>query len=140
MKYARRILIAGGIFNFVMGLFFINGRMLELFFRFALWVEEVVFRHPTLLPFPQNPVHLLLIHGFGAAALILGATLVYSGRDPIRYLPFVFLDGLGRLMYGTLMVTMVFRYSLMWLILVFGIVELMFAVSYILISWRLAGK
>lgn len=140
MKLARRILVAGGIFNAVMGLFFFNTKLLELFFRVALWAEDTIFRHPTILPFPQNPVHLLLIHGFGAAALILGATLIYSSRYPVRYLPFIFLDGLGRLLYGSLMVVSVFRFSLMWLILGFGIIELFFGLSYLFLSWKLAER
>ena len=140
MKFARRILIAGGLFNAVMGLFFFNEELLRLFFRFALSVEETVFRHPAMLPFPQNPTHLLLIHGFGAAALILGATLIYSSRYPVRFLPFIFLDGLGRLLYGSLMVVSVLRYSLMWLILAFGIIELLFALSYLFLSWKLSER
>ena len=140
MALTRRLLIAGGIFNFVMGSLFLHGALLEFFFRGILWLEETVFRHPTLLPFPQNPVHLLLIHGFGAAALILGAMLVYSAKDPLRYLPFIFIDGLGRLLYGSLMLIFVLRYSLMKSILVFAVIELSFAIAYLIISWRLSER
>lgn len=138
MRFARGILVAGGIFNTVMGLFFFNNFLMESFIRLALWLEETVFRHQALLLMPQNPVHLLLIHGFGAAALILGATLIYSSQDPVRYLPFIFLDGLGRLLYGSLMLNYFFGFSLMRLILVFGIIELTFALLYLRLSWKLS--
>ena len=138
MKAARAVLVAGGLFNAVMGLFFFSTPLLDLFLRFSLQAEELIFHHAAMLPFPQNPVHLLLIHGFGAAALILGATLVYSARDPQRFQPFILIDALGRLMYGSLMITYVFRYSLMWIILVFGCIELFFALTYLLLSWKLS--
>ncbi|HSP07004.1 MAG TPA: hypothetical protein VLR94_07485 [Acidobacteriota bacterium] len=140
MKFARSVLIAGGIFNSVMGLFFFNNVLLQFFLGLALQAEEAIFRHSAVIPFPQNPVHLLLIHGFGAAALILGAMLIYSARDPLRYLPFVFIDGLGRLLYGSLMVTYVLRYSLMWIMLVFALVELFFALVYLCLSWKLSDR
>jgi hypothetical protein len=138
MKFARRVLIAGGIFNTVMGLFFFSNELLEIFFRLAIYLESTVFRHAAMLPMPQNPAHLLLIHGFGAGALILGAMLIYSARDPQRYLPFICIDGLGRLLYGSLMVIYVFKYSLLWLMLSLAGIELFFAFAYIILSWRMA--
>jgi hypothetical protein len=138
MKTIRRFLIGGGIFNSMMGVIFFCLPLLRMFFSLMVWAEDTVFRHSGILPFPQNPVHLLLIQGFGAGVLILGAMLIYSARDPIRYLPFIFFDGLGRLLYGSLMIFSVFRYSLLWMILVFGIIELSFALSYIAISWKLS--
>jgi len=90
-----------------------------------------------ILAFPNDPVHQLLIHGFGAGALILGATLLYSAREPRRFVPFIFLDGLGRLLYGSTMICYVLKYSLLWTILIFGIVELCFALVYLGSSWYL---
>lgn len=140
MKFARRILLAGGIFNTVMAIFFVNVRTLELFFRMALWLENTIFHEAVSLAMPENPVHLLLIHGFGAAALILGATLICSARDPHRYLPFILIDAIGRLLYGSLMLIYVVRFSLMHIILVFGVIELLFGLSYLYLSWKIAER
>lgn len=138
MKFARRLLLAGGIFNTVMALFFVNVRTLELFFQMALRLESTIFHQSFSVGIPENPIHLLLIHGFGAAALILGATLIYSARDPHRYLAFILIDAIGRLLYGSLMLVYVFRYSLMHVILVFAVIELLFGLSYLYLSWKLA--
>jgi hypothetical protein len=140
VKFARGALIAGGIFNSVMGLVFFNSVLLQFFLGLALQAEGTIFGDSAPIPFPQNPVHLLLIHGFGAAALILGAMLIYSARDPQRYLPLIFIDGLGRLLYGSLMVTYVFRYALMWILLIFALLELFFAVVYLFLSWKLSER
>src|SRR5262249_16846560 len=108
------------------------------FFHFASNMEGTMFGNAAVLLFPGDPVHQLLIHGFGAAAMILGAALIYSSRDPIRMLPFIFIDGIGRLLFGALMLTYVFRFDLMHIILFFAALELTFAVAYIFFSWKLS--
>lgn len=138
MKFARGILIAGGVFNSVMGIFFFNNLLLGAFLRVSTVLEWSLFHNVARIPMIQDPVYLMLIHGFGAGALILGATLIISARDPHRYQPFIFVDGLGRLLYGSVMVTYVFRYALMKVILVLGLIELLFAVSYLYLSWKLS--
>ena len=123
----------------MMGLIFINDRFLAAFLQLALRAEFAIFSRPGLLFFPQDPVHLMLIHGFGAAALILGATLIYSFRDPIHYIAFILFDGVGRILYGTLMIIYVIRYSLLLVILCFGIFELSLGIAYVTGSFR-AGR
>ena len=90
------------------------------------------------LSFPSDPVHRLFIHGFGAAAVILGATLLYAFRNPGPLLPFILLDGLGRLLYACVMFYYVTAFSLMRTILLFGLLELTFAVIYIWgsVKWK----
>ncbi len=70
--------------------------------------------------------------------MILGVTLLYSAREPVRFLPFIFVDALGRLLYGATMVFYVFRYSLLYVILIFAMIELSFAILYLILSWKLA--
>jgi hypothetical protein len=123
-----------------MGIIFFNNRLLSGFFQAALWMEKVVFSRTGALPFPQNPSHLLLIHGFGAGAMILGVTLLYSAREPVRFLPFIFVDALGRLLFGTMMVMYVFRYSLLYMLLPFAGFELIVGILYLIISWKLAER
>jgi len=119
----RWSLILGGTFNFVMGLIFFSNRLLEGFFHFALRAEAALFSRTGNLVMPQDPAHLLLIHGFGAAAMILGVTLVWSARDPGRFLPFILIDGVGRFFFGTMM-----------------LVELAFALLYVSISYILLSS
>lgn len=123
-----------------MGIIFFNNRLLSGFFQAALWMERAIFSRTGVLPFPQNPTHLLLIHGFGAGAMILGAALLYSAREPVRFLPFIFVDGLGRLLFGTMMVLYVFRYSLLNMLLPFAAIELTLAIIYLAISWKLSER
>jgi hypothetical protein len=131
MRAVRSALVLGGLFNAVMGSFFFSDSLLAKFLNFARTTELTLFSRHANLAFPSDPVHLLLIHGFGAAALILGATLVYSARNPMQYVMFIFFDGIGRLMFGVLMVVYVFRYSLLATILVFALIELTFAAVYL---------
>ena len=131
MQLVRWALVLGGMFNCTMGTFFFSDALLHRFFQFARATELTLFSRSATLVFPSDPVHLLLIHGFGAAAWILGATLVYSARDPVRYLVFILFDGMGRLVFGSLMVIYVFRFSLMATILVFGLIELAFGIAYL---------
>ena len=80
----RWSLILGGLFNFVMGFVFFSNELMEQFFHIALRLETMLFSQSGVLVMPQDELHLLLIHGFGAAAMILGATLIYSVRDAVR--------------------------------------------------------
>lgn len=138
MNALKWLLILGGLFNLIMGGIFFNNFLLSGFFRFASGLEGSMFGNAAVLLFPGDPVHQLLIHGFGAAAMILGAALLYSSRDPIRMLPFIFIDGVGRLLFGALMLTYFFRFDLMHIILLFAALELAFAVAYIFFSWKLS--
>jgi hypothetical protein len=137
MEWVRWPLFLGGIFNFVMGLVFLTDRLLAGFIIAATRLEMSFFHREVLLNFPADSLHLLLIHGFGAAVLILGATLIYCSRNPERFLPFIFLDGLGRLLYGSIMVFYVFEYALPYVVLIFAGIELAFALVYLVISWKL---
>jgi hypothetical protein len=130
-------LFFGGVFNFVMGLVFLTDRLLAGFLVAATRAEMALFSRKTILLFPEDPLHLLLIHGFGAAALILGATLIFASRYPEPFLPFIFLDGLGRFLFGSIMVFYVMEYSLPQVILLFAAVELLLAITYLIISWKL---
>lgn len=127
----RWSLILGGLFNFMMGLVFFSNNLMEQFFHLALRLEIALFSRSGALVMPQDAIHLLLIHGFGAAAMILGATLLYSARDAVRFLPFIFIDGIGRFVFGTLMLVYVFRYQLPRVIALFAVLELAFAMIYI---------
>src|SRR5262245_56327886 len=137
MAWTRWPLFLGGVFNFLMGLVFLTDRLLAGFLLLATRIEKTLFSREIVLGFPQDPVHLLLIHGFGAAALILGATLIYCSKNPRPFLAFIFLDGLGRLLYGGIMVDYVYEYSLPYTVLIFGGIELLFAFCYLFISWKL---
>lgn len=137
MEWIRWPLFIGGIFNFIMGLIFLTDRLLAGFMIAATRIELSLFSRDVVLVFPQDPVHLLLIHGFGAAALILGATLLYCARNPARFLPFIFIDGLGRLLYGSIMVFYVVEYSLPTVVLLLAGIELLLALGYLVISWKL---
>jgi hypothetical protein len=131
MRIFRSLLLIGGLFNFAMGLIFFNDRFLAAFLQLALRAEFTIFSRPGLVFFPQDPVHRMLIHGFGAAALILGATLIYAYRDPLHYIAFILFDGVGRILYGTLMIIYAIRYSLLLVILSFGIFELSLGIAYV---------
>ncbi len=137
MEWIRWPLFFGGVFNFAMGLIFLTDRLLAGFLVAATRLELSLFSREAVLVFPQDPVHLLLIHGFGAAALILGATLIYCARNAARFLPFIFIDGLGRLLFGSIMVFYVVQYSLPMVVLLLAGIELFLALSYLVISWKL---
>jgi hypothetical protein len=127
----RWSLVLGGVFNLLMGLIFFSTDLTKQFFHLASGWEAALFSRTALLAVPQDPLHLLLIHGFGAAAIILGATLIYSAQNPAGYRAFILIDGIGRFVFGTMMLTYVFRYQLPRVILLFGLVELTFALIYI---------
>jgi hypothetical protein len=131
MRLFRWLLVIGGIFNLIMGTIFLSTRMIAAFFHAALQAELTFFHHTAVLFVPQDPVHLLLVHGFGAAAMILGATLIYSARDPSRWIAFVLFDGIGRLIYGIVMITYVNFFSLPRVILIFGFFELSVGLFYV---------
>jgi hypothetical protein len=130
----RWSLILGGIFNLLMGLVFFSNSLLAAFFRAATRAEALLFSQTVVVAFPTDPLHQLLIHGFGASVMILGAVLIWSASDPERFLPFIFVDGLGRLFFGMLMLVYVFRFHLLRTIIFFAMLELTFAVLYLLIS------
>ena len=137
MRLVRWLLFLGGAFNSVMGLVFFNDQLLGRFLVLASRLETTLFGHFSPIPFPDDPTHRMLIHGFGAAAMILGATLIYSTRNPPRWTAFILIDGVGRLLFGGLMVSSVMAYSLMRTILAFAALELFFAFSYLGIAWKL---
>lgn len=137
MRALRIFLVLGGIFNVLMGTIFYSNRLLAAFFHAALRLELNLFHHSAVLFVPQDPVHLLLIHGFGAGALILGATLIFSARDPLRWIAFILFDGVGRVIYGLVMMLYVSRFSLPRVIVLFGGFELMMGLIYVLSCWRM---
>lgn len=140
MFLVRLFLITGGIFNLLMGAVFFNQALLSGFLRLAVRLENTLFSAPAVISIPEDPIHLLLIHGFGAAAMILGATLIYSSSDPAAFLAFIFFDGIGRLLFGSLMFWYVYLFHLMKVILLFGVVELSFALLYLWISVQLRNS
>jgi hypothetical protein len=89
------------------------------------------------LEFPSDPLHQLLIHGFGAGVVILGATLFYASKKPHVYRMFILLDGLGRVLFSMILFYYVQKYSLMRTILFFGIMEFLLGVAYI---WGFASS
>jgi hypothetical protein len=131
MRLLRLSLYLGGLFNLSMGCIFLSNRLLQWFFSSAEGLEKRIFGREVLLTFPADPLHQLLIHGFGAGVVILGATLIYSARDPRRLLSFIFFDGAGRLLFALLMFYYVLTFSLPRTILIFAAVEFTFAVIYI---------
>ncbi len=135
----RWTLLLGGVFNFVMGLIFFNDRMIGIFLQTAVQLEASLFGRTAVMFVPQDPVHIMLIHGFGAAAMILGATLIVSFRDPVRYLMFVLIDGFGRLLFGSMMALYVFQFDLVRVILLFAILELLLGLLYVLYARALAA-
>jgi len=120
-----------------MGIIFLLDPLLSGFLGMAPRLESALFHRLGSIAFPVDPMIRMLIHGFGCGALILGITLIYSARDPLRYRFFILVDGLGRLVYGSLMVAAVLQYSLLYIIFVFAALELFFALSYIGICLKL---
>lgn len=137
MRAIKAGLLLGGLFNIIMGTIFFSNTLLRCFFDTTASLEKLFFGANATLTFPSDPMHQLLIHGFGAGVMILGATLIYSFRNPHRFQPFILIDALGRLLYGITMVYSVLHFGLVRMILVFGLIELGFAVTYLLTSWYL---
>ena len=137
MRAIKLSLLLGGLFNISMGAIFFQTSRLEWFFHATSILEKNFFGREVNLILPTDPMHLLLIHGFGAGVIILGATLLYSSVHPRRFLPFILFDALGRMMYGATMVYSVFQYDLARMVFVFGVVELIFAILYLYSSWYL---
>lgn len=135
----RWTLLLGGIFNFVMGLIFFSNRFVGIFLQSAIRLEASLFGRTAVMFVPQDPVHMMLIHGFGAAAMILGATLMVSFRNPVRYLMFILIDGFGRLLFGSMMVLYVFQFDLVRVILLFAILELLLGLLYVIYARTLAA-
>jgi hypothetical protein len=131
MRLLKLSLYLGSLFNLSMGCIFLSNRLLEWFLLSAKDIEKNIFGKEVLLTFPSDPLHQLLIHGFGAGVVILGATLLYSAKDPGRFRPFIFFDGAGRLLFSLLMFYYVLTFSLARTILIFGMVEFLFALIYI---------
>ena len=131
MHLLRLSLCLGGLFNLSMGCVFLSNRLLQWFFLSAKALEKNIFGREVQLTFPSDPLHQLLIHGFGAGVVILGATLLYSVKDPRRLLSFIFFDGAGRLLFSLVMFYYVLTFSLPKTILIFGAVEFLFALIYI---------
>jgi hypothetical protein len=131
MNFLRLSLYLGGLFNLSMGCIFLSNRILEWFLLSAKAFEKNIFGREVLLTLPSDPLHQLLIHGFGAGVLILGATLLYSAKDPERLKSFIFFDGAGRLLFSLVMFYYVLTFSLARTILIFGMVEFLFALIYI---------
>ncbi len=138
MRVLRLSLYLGGLFNLSMGCVFLSNWLLQWFFKSATAWEKNIFGREVTLIFPSDPLHQLLIHGFGAGVVILGATLLYSAKNPRRLLPFIFFDGAGRLLFSLLMFYYVLTFSLPRTILVFGAVEFAFAGMYIWGSYFLS--
>jgi hypothetical protein len=140
MRAIKLSLLLGGLFNITMGAIFFSNSLLLRFFQATGTMERMIFGKQAELVFPSNPLHQLLIHGFGAGVMILGATLIFCYRDPKRFLPFILFDALGRLLYGSTMIYSVFKEGLIRMILVFGSIELAFAVAYLCATWYLTKK
>jgi hypothetical protein len=137
MRLLRLSLFVGGLFNLSMGTIFLSNSLLQWFFTATERLEKSFFGREIDLLFPLDPLHQLLIHGFGAGVVILGATLLYSIKDPLRLLPFIFLDGLGRILFGAVMLYYILDFSLARTILLFGALEISLGAIYIWGSWSL---
>jgi len=72
--------------------------------------------------------------------MILGATLIVSFRDPDRYLMFILIDGLGRLLFGTMMMLYVFQFNLVRVIVLFAVLELFLGLIYVFYARILAAR
>jgi hypothetical protein len=140
MRAIKLSLILGGLFNITMGTIFFNNALLQWFFERTVSMEKIFFGQNVTLFAPVDPMHQLFIHGFGAGVLILGATLLYSSREPKRFVAFIFFDAIGRLIYGSTMVVFVYQYGLARMILIFAAIELTFAVAYLYGSWFLQSE
>jgi hypothetical protein len=127
----KLMLLIGGLFNLSMGFIFLSNRLLQAFFSWAQSLEKSLFGSEVILALPVDPVHQLFIHGFGAGVVILGVTLIYAARKPQPLVPFILFDGLGRLIFGSIMFYYVMSFSLMRTILLFGVVEFSFGLIYI---------
>ena len=136
MRFLRLSLILGGLFNVSMGAIFLSRPLILRFFEWAEQMEWVLSGAVVHLNAPAEPLHLMLIHGFGAAAVILGATLLYAAKNPAQMVPFILIDGVGRLLYAFMMGYYVLAFSLIRTILLFAIVEFALAVIYICFSWN----
>jgi hypothetical protein len=119
-----------------MGMIFLSSSLLRNFFGWAESLEKALFGAEVALIFPTDPVLRLFIHGFGAGVVILGATLLYAAKNPRPMIPFILLDGLGRLLFAGVMIYYVLTFSLMRTIFLFGMVEFAFGVIYIWGSWK----
>ena len=114
-----------------MGLIFLSNSLLERFFMWATAFEKSVFGSEMVLKLPEEPVHQLFIHGFGAGVVILGVTLLYGARNPRPLREFILFDGLGRVLFGLIMFYYVLNYSLMRTILMFGVIEMTLGLIYV---------
>jgi hypothetical protein len=125
-----------------MGLIFLVPALLRGFLSWAESTENMFFGMNTTLAMPADPLHLLLIHGFGAGAVILGATLLYAARHPAPLVSFILFDGLGRLLYALVMFYYTYTFALPRLIFAFAMLEFIFGVIYIWGSrmWRMDSR
>jgi hypothetical protein len=139
MNLLRLSLYLGGLFNLSMGCIFLSNALLKWFFLSANAFEKNIFGKEVQLTIPADPLHQLFIHGFGAGVVILGATLFCSAKNPGRFRPFIFFDGAGRLLFSLLMFYYVLTFSLAKTILLFGMVEFLFALIYIWGSWQVTS-
>jgi hypothetical protein len=131
----RLSLLVGGLFNLSMGMIFLSNNLLRWFFSASQVLEKSLFGRDVELVFPPDPLHQLLIHGFGAGVVILGVTLLYSIKNIRRLLPFILFDGVGRLLFGIVMLYYVLTFSLPRTILLFGALEISLGLIYIWGSW-----
>ena len=130
-KRFKRWLIAGGLFNIMVSVWYIFPQSAQLNLTLLSWIHEIFQMHGTV-PNQVIPTGLgmLYLNGFGIVDVTLGVLLLYNAKDIANRSGIAFFDAIARVLFAFLMVYGVIVEQVTFVALVFVVIEMLFALVY----------
>jgi hypothetical protein len=133
----RKFLIFSGLFNIIFAFPLIIPGFADNYLEVMTQLNHLLGLGNQGYADAQNATHALLISTAGIDLVLIGSIIIYASFDPVRRKGLLILNAAGRTLFFLIIVQQMLYNGLMPLFLVFGIIDALISVTFVVIYRQL---
>lgn len=131
LKHFRNLLRFSGIFNMVSAFLLIFPIVYEHYLLFFNDLNFALGLGGQPVSIPTNPLNALWINTAGIDLVLIGAIIFFISKNPLKNKMIILLNGIGRLLFGSIIAYYIFTADLIRIIAVFGVIDVIISIGFL---------
>lgn len=138
IKIIQGFLIFSGLFNIIFALPLILPSLAESYLSIMTNLNSLLGFGNQVYNSTISSTHLMLINTAGIDLVLIGMIVIYASRKPIERKGILLLNSIGRTLFLLIIIYNVIVKDLIKLFLVFGIIDLIISIIFVIIYYKIS--
>jgi len=131
IKRFKKLLIFSGLFNIILAFPLIIPGFYKSYINVIYYLNEAIGLGGVKPVLPEDGLSQLLINTAGIDLVLIGAIVLVSSIDPIKFRLIPLLNAIGRTLFAVIIVYYILVYNVVRFVLVIGVIDVLISIGFV---------